>query len=109
MTHLRPSASASTATATSRLQAHQADATAPSTSSPAVSPAYRISLVALVIRMCSSGTYAHVSNFEWYIDTLVDLSYLALSFPPDKAGKGLSLGARLRDQLIDVAARVRAI
>ncbi|KAL8286990.1 hypothetical protein RQP46_003996 [Phenoliferia psychrophenolica] len=112
MTHLRPSASASTATAASRLQAHQADATAPPISPPAVSSTYRISLVALVLRMCAQGTYAHVSNFEWYIDTLVDLAYLALSFPPTDASgaaSGPSLGVRIRDQLVDVAARVRAI
>ncbi|KAM0754395.1 Adaptor protein complex AP-3 delta subunit [Meredithblackwellia eburnea MCA 4105] len=104
--HLQPSATTSSETATSRLQA-AAGAAAAVPPPPKLSPAYRVSLVSLILRMCSQSTYANVSNFEWYIDTLVDLAYLSLSLPPD--ANGVTLGSKLRDQLVDVSARVRAI
>ncbi|KAI5481703.1 AP-3 complex subunit delta-1 [Pseudohyphozyma bogoriensis] len=107
MGHLRPSAT--TASAAAALKAQQTS-TAGTPPAPAVlSTAYRTSLVALIIRMCSSSTYAHVSNFEWYLDILVELSYLSLTLPHDPSSSETSLGIKLKNQFIDVAARVKAI
>lgn len=60
--------------------------------------------------MCSSATYSNVSNFAWLIDTLIELTYIArtLQAEPTPAGTA-TLGAQLRDLLIDVVARVRQI
>ncbi|KAM0788195.1 hypothetical protein ACM66B_001354 [Microbotryomycetes sp. NB124-2] len=117
MTHLKPmsgSSAGSTAAAT-LLQAQQSNGRA--TASIATSSnAYRTALVALILRMCSQQTYANVSNFAWYIDTLVELSYIALSISQEPAGVRAdgavsqnSLGQQLKDQLVDVTARVKAI
>lgn len=60
--------------------------------------------------MCSQATYSNVANFEWYIDVLIDLSRLAMSLPHEPTSQASpSLGVRLRDQLVDVTARVRAV
>jgi AP-3 complex subunit delta-1 len=59
--------------------------------------------------MCAQETYAHVSNFTWYIDVLVNLAYISLTIQQESPNLDASLGTRLRDTLIDVAARVRAV
>lgn len=61
--------------------------------------------------MSSSATYANVSNFAWLIDTLIELTYISLTVQTDLStnAKGPSIGSKLRDQLVDVAARVKAI
>ncbi|GAA5969762.1 hypothetical protein JCM11641_008034 [Rhodosporidiobolus odoratus] len=114
LTHLRPSAS-TTSAAASLLRAQQAASTgalvAPST--PTLTTSYRTSLISLILRMTSNGTYANISNFAWLIDTLVELTYIALTLQPDPtarlAASAPTVGAELRDQLIDIAARVKAI
>ncbi|GAA5840988.1 hypothetical protein JCM9279_001282 [Rhodotorula babjevae] len=121
LTHLRPSAANSTASAAASLLRAQ-QGVAPAAPSPTLSASYRASLIGLILRMTSSGTYANVTNFAWLVDTLIELARIAQSLPVSvKAGSSLassssagavggqSAGAQLRDQLIDVAARVRAI
>ncbi|GAA5934933.1 hypothetical protein JCM3775_001686 [Rhodotorula graminis] len=119
LTHLRPSAANSTASAAASLLRAQ-QGVAPAAPSPTLSASYRASLIRLILRMTSSGTYANVTNFAWLVDTLIELARIAQSLPVSvKAGSssaaavgsvgGQSAGAQLRDQLIDVAARVRAI
>ncbi|GAA5949476.1 hypothetical protein JCM3765_002674 [Sporobolomyces pararoseus] len=112
MTHLRPpsSNSASSSAADALRKAQQASeiaATASSSSTPSLSASYRSSLILLIVRMSSSGTYANVSNFAWLIDTLIELTYISLTIQSDS--KTPSIGSKLRDQFVDVAARVRAI
>ncbi|GAA5828331.1 hypothetical protein JCM11251_006201 [Rhodosporidiobolus azoricus] len=112
LTHLRPSASTASAAA-SLLRAQQA-ASGSATSTPAaptLTASYRSSLISLIVRMSSSGTYANITNFAWLIDTLVELAHIAQTLQPDAstATASASVGAKLRDQLIDVTARVRAI
>ncbi|KAK4058327.1 AP-3 complex subunit delta [Microbotryomycetes sp. JL221] len=126
MSHLRPSTPTSeagtSAAAASLLRAQQHKALDASAQKPHFNNAYRTHLVALILRMCSQQTFANVSNFAWYIDTLVELSYIALSISQEPSqGQGSadkaqgsatatpSLGQMLRDQLIDVTARVKAI
>lgn len=102
MTHLKPSTKPSSAMA--HLLAQQNGTPAPSV---ILSATYRTSLISLILRMCSTSTYTNITNFEWYIDTLVELAYVALQLPSDSTSS--SLGLQIRDQIIDVVARVKAI
>ncbi|KAG6842376.1 hypothetical protein C0991_007506 [Blastosporella zonata] len=79
-----------------------AQATAPTTRpflSPSQSPAYRLVLCQRILTMCSQSTYENVTNFEWYISVLVDLAHIA----------NVDVGAEIRDQLVDVVGRVKAV
>jgi len=113
MTHLSSSSSTAPSATDALKAAQQASANAAAASSsttPTFSASYRSSLVLLIIRMSSSGTYANVSNFAWLIDTLVELTYISLTIQPDLSSQKVqSVGSKIRDQLVDVAARVKAI
>lgn len=74
-----------------------------SASNPTSSPSYRLEIVERILALGSYDTYANVNDFSWYIDTLLHLALV--SNLPD----GNHVGSRIRDQLIDVSARVRAI
>ncbi|GAA6027914.1 hypothetical protein JCM8097_001779 [Rhodosporidiobolus ruineniae] len=116
LSHLRPSASTASAAA-SLLRAQQAasGSTTATPSPPTLTTAYRTSLISLILRMTSSGTYSSITNFAWLIDTLVELTHIVQTLQPDpspsspSSAASTSVGAKLRDQLIDVTARVRAI
>ncbi|SPC64374.1 related to Adapter-related protein complex 3 delta 1 subunit [Ustilago sp. UG-2017b] len=74
-----------------------------SANNPTVSPSYRLEIVERILALGSYDTYANVSDFNWYLDTLLHLS--TVSNLPD----GNRVGSKIRDQLIDITARVRAI
>ncbi|KIK97687.1 hypothetical protein PAXRUDRAFT_200770 [Paxillus rubicundulus Ve08.2h10] len=67
-------------------------------SAPSQSSAYRLVLSQRIMTMCSSSTYDNITDFEWYLSVLVDLAYVS----------NVDVGAQIRDQLVDVAGRVRA-
>lgn len=67
-------------------------------SNPSQNPAYRLTLAQRILTLCSQGTYENVTDFEWYLSVLVDLAYIA----------NVDVGAQIREQLVDVTARVRA-
>ncbi|KAI0031249.1 adaptin N terminal region-domain-containing protein [Vararia minispora EC-137] len=67
--------------------------------SPSKSTAYRLTLAQRILAICSQDTYSNVIDFHWYLSVLVDLAYVA----------GVSVGADIRDQLVDVVGRVRAV
>lgn len=69
-----------------------------SSSSPLASPSYRHLLTHRILAMTSKDGYASVDDFEWYFAVLVDLAYLS-PIP----------GPELKDALIDVVVRVKAI
>ena len=81
----------------------------------AMASRYRVSLVHLILSVCSRHTFAYVTNFSWLIDTLVALAYVNLNLPSLSLGADKALatmapiGVRLADILIDVTARARAI
>jgi AP-3 complex subunit delta-1 len=60
---------------------------------------YRDELLEKIINLCSQENYAYISDFEWYITTLVDLTQI----------KGSKHGRLIRDQLLDVAVRVQVV
>ncbi|KAI4088979.1 MAG: hypothetical protein L6R37_008118 [Teloschistes peruensis] len=39
----------------------------------ALPPEYRITTIRLILDMCAKDTYANISDFEWYINTLIQL------------------------------------
>lgn len=74
-----------------------------SANNPTLSPSYRLEIVERILALGSFDTYANVVDFAWYLDTLLHLS--TVSNLPD----GHRVGSKIRDQLIDITARVRAI
>lgn len=77
---------------------------------------YRYRLLLLILRLTSrssdDGTqlYVNISNFEWYLDSLVTVAYLSLSFPPPVTPDGqATVGARVAEALLDVTARATSI
>lgn len=134
MAHLAPSASfrrADAQAAASPAVAALAGAASPSGAAPALASAkYRHHLVELILGICARNTYANVPDFEWYLDTLISLAYIALSLPPSlstdavvspspsssspsgpspSAAEPQSMGAKIADDLTSVCARVKAI
>ena len=51
---------------------------------PALPAEYRVTIIRHILEMCSKDTYANVVDFEWYIDTLVQLVRLVPA--ADQAG-----------------------
>ncbi|EPT03380.1 hypothetical protein FOMPIDRAFT_1022378 [Fomitopsis schrenkii] len=105
LSHLvRPDASASgLPSATQSLSQYQyrtplVSATPKSTNAPSQSPAYRLTLSQRILTLGAADTYDNVVDFEWYLSVLVDLAYVA----------GVPVGGAIRDQLVDIVARVRA-
>ncbi|KZP28905.1 Adaptor protein complex AP-3 delta subunit [Athelia psychrophila] len=101
LSHLVRSGSSSVLPTAAQSLAQSATATSASTAMPPAtqSPAYRLVLSQRILDVCSQDTYENVTDFEWYLSVLVDLSYVA----------NVNVGARIRDQLVDVIGRVRAV
>ena len=60
---------------------------------------YRDELLAKIIDICSQNNYQHVTNFEWYVSVLVELTRM----------EGTRHGKLLSSQMLDVAIRVESI
>lgn len=62
-------------------------------SASAIPPEYRIAMIRQILDMCAKDTYANITDFEWYIDVLVQLVGL---LPPSSASdpKNQKLGDR---------------
>jgi AP-3 complex subunit delta-1 len=61
--------------------------------------AYREDIINRIIYICSQNSYANITNFEWYIAVLVDLTHFA----------GVKVGELLASQLMDVSVRVKSV
>ncbi|CAO1620110.1 unnamed protein product [Sympodiomycopsis kandeliae] len=72
---------------------------ADTTSSPTSSPSYRLEISRRILTIGSRDTFANIDDFEWYISTLVSLAKIS----------GVAIGKQIRDQIMDIASRVRAI
>ncbi|EPQ26838.1 uncharacterized protein PFL1_05473 [Pseudozyma flocculosa PF-1] len=70
---------------------------------PTLSPSYRLEIVRRILALGSADTYANVHDFQWYLDVLVRLALIA-NVPEDEG-----IGGRIRDQIIDITTRVRAV
>uniref|UniRef100_A0A5F8GPL7 AP-3 complex subunit delta-1 n=1 Tax=Monodelphis domestica TaxID=13616 RepID=A0A5F8GPL7_MONDO len=60
---------------------------------------YRDELLTKIIDICSQANYQYITNFEWYISILVELTRL----------EGTRHGHLIAAQMLDVAIRVKAI
>ncbi|XP_023393874.1 AP-3 complex subunit delta-1 [Pteropus vampyrus] len=61
--------------------------------------AYRDELLTKIVDICSQANYQHITNFEWYISILAELTRL----------EGTRHGHLIASQMLDVAIRVKAI
>jgi len=60
---------------------------------------YRDELLTKILEICSQNDYQYISNFEWYVSVLVELSQM----------EGGTHGGKLAHQMMDVAIRVETI
>lgn len=60
---------------------------------------YRDELLSKIIQICSQNNYQYITNFEWYVSVLVDLTRM----------EGSQHGSLVASQMLDVATRVQAI
>lgn len=60
---------------------------------------YRDELLSKIVQICSHNSYQHISNFEWYISVLVELTKV----------EGTKHGPLIAGQMLDVAVRVPSI
>jgi len=60
---------------------------------------YQDDLISKIIDICSQNSYAHITDFEWYVTVLVELTHT----------QGTTHGKRISDQLLDVCIRVNII
>ncbi|XP_031566631.1 AP-3 complex subunit delta-1-like [Actinia tenebrosa] len=63
------------------------------------SQSYRDELLSKIILICSQSDYHYITNFEWYIDVLVQLTRV----------EGTRYGRQIASQMMDVTIRVKAI
>ncbi|KAJ9584594.1 hypothetical protein L9F63_021064 [Diploptera punctata] len=60
---------------------------------------YRDELLSKIIQICSQNNYQYITNFEWYVSVLVELTRM----------EGSQHGPLVASQMLDVATRVQAI
>ncbi|PNF29931.1 AP-3 complex subunit delta-1 [Cryptotermes secundus] len=60
---------------------------------------YRDELLSKIIQICSQNNYQYITNFEWYVSVLVELTRM----------EGSQHGSLVASQMLDVATRVQAI
>ncbi|KAG8198260.1 hypothetical protein JTE90_021517 [Oedothorax gibbosus] len=60
---------------------------------------YRDELLSKIIDICSQNNYQYITNFEWYVSILVELTKI----------DGTKHGSAIAAQMLDVAIRVQAI
>ena len=60
---------------------------------------YKEALIEKIVTICSKNSYAVITDFEWYIIVLIELSRVS----------GTSHGELLSSQLMDVIIRVQVI
>nr|XP_006815142.1 PREDICTED: AP-3 complex subunit delta-1-like [Saccoglossus kowalevskii] len=60
---------------------------------------YRDELLSKIIQICSQSNYQYITNFEWYVSILVELTKI----------EGTRHGKLIASQMLDVAIRVKAI
>ncbi|KAI1315276.1 AP-3 complex subunit delta [Mortierella claussenii] len=70
-----------------------------SASTALMDPAYRADISRRIVFICSQNSYANVSNFEWYLAVLSDLTNVA----------GVNVGNLLMQQFMDVGVRVQSV
>ncbi|KAG0055972.1 AP-3 complex subunit delta [Gryganskiella cystojenkinii] len=62
-------------------------------------PTYRADIIRRIVSICSQNSYANITNFEWYLAVLSDLTNVA----------GVNVGELLMQQFMDVGVRVKSV
>ena len=80
---------------------------------------YRTTIIRQILIMCSRNTYKNITDFEWYIDVLVELVHLVpqnsrtLVSPPEQirfcGGSDFEVSAAIGAELRNVAVRVKSV
>jgi len=81
------------------LPANETDLTANTASSALMDPVYRADIIRRIVFICSQNSYANITNFEWYLAVLLDLTNVA----------GVNVGEMLMQQFMDVGVRVKSV
>lgn len=76
---------------------------------PRLPDEYRQEVVQRILNMCTYNTYANVTDFEWYIETLVRLVRLLPPAPTSISAMNSGMAARVGGELLNVAVRVREL
>ena len=80
---------------------------------PPLTEEYKIDVIGRILDMCSSNNYACLSDFDWYIDVLVQLVRSAPVSANNDGRTGFSrsldVSERIGDELRNVAVKVKAI
>lgn len=77
----------------------QEDKSSEQASSIINSSSYRLEVSKRILSIGASDTFANIDDFEWYLDILVRLAHTS----------HVAIGGLVRDQMIEIAARVRAV
>ncbi|KAG8971343.1 AP-3 complex subunit delta [Tulasnella sp. 425] len=99
LSHLSPGSSSGTGQSATQALSQAISGVAAPAMPLNLSTPYRLDVSRRVLDMCSRDLYDNVEDFEWYLTVLVDLSYVAR----------VPIGEEIRDQLLDVVARVRSV
>ena len=70
---------------------------------------YRQQIIDRILDMCAANTYARVTDFEWYIETLTQLIRQLPTARADQQSTSTSLGIRIGTTLLDLAVRVKEL
>ncbi|PVH95030.1 Adaptor protein complex AP-3 delta subunit [Periconia macrospinosa] len=76
---------------------------------------YRVSVIRRILEMCSRDTYSNISDFEWYIDVLIQLVRVCpatksvLATEEDEIENTDDVGSSIGRELQNVAVRVRSL
>ncbi|KAG9258298.1 adaptin N terminal region-domain-containing protein [Emericellopsis atlantica] len=72
---------------------------------------YRANVISRVLHMCSRDNYAHVNDFDWYIDVLTQMVRMAPTLKSDSQSPSSAgdVSEQIGDELRNVAVKVRAM
>ncbi|KAI9632944.1 putative delta adaptin-like subunit of the clathrin associated protein complex [Dioszegia hungarica] len=99
LSHLSPTSPDPLPSALASLQALSSSAPRETASALSLTPAYRLLLTQRLLSIVSANTYANVTDFEWVISLLVDISYVSQ----------VDVGRIVKEMLEDVVGRVRSV
>jgi AP-3 complex subunit delta-1 len=112
MTGMTPYADSDDEDAEESLRPHEQKSDQP----PPLPEDYRINVIRRVLEMCSSDTYSNITDFEWYIDVLVQLVRVS---PSTKSTSAVEydeeteypddIGRSIGRELQNVAVRVKSV
>ncbi|CAI6341463.1 unnamed protein product [Periconia digitata] len=76
---------------------------------------YRVSVIKRILEMCSRDTYSNITDFEWYIDVLIQLVRVSpainatLTTDEDETESTDDVGSSIGRELQNVAVRVKSL